>query len=53
MCVCVCPWSPQVRDETLTGALFAVDDDQVFKLVMEKRMVDKRSDEGADITVRW
>ena len=43
----------QVKDKTLTGALFDVDDDRVFKLVLEKKLALSNKDEGADITTSW
>ena len=47
------PRRPQVKDLNLTGALFDVDDDRVFKLSLEKKMVSSIKDEGADVTVTW
>ena len=38
---------------SLAGALFNVDDEQVFRLELEKRLVSTRADEGVDITVKW
>ena len=43
----------QVKDTSLTGALFDTDDDQVFKLVLEKRLVATDNDEGIDVTITW
>lgn len=43
----------QVSDLSLTGALFDVDDDHVFRLTLEKRPVEKETDEGAEITITW
>jgi len=41
----------QVKDLSLTGALFNVDDDRVFKLILEKRLVSTGAEEGVDIKV--
>jgi len=35
------------------GALFDVDDANVFKLTVEKIIVPNREEEGADITITW
>jgi hypothetical protein len=47
------PRNVQVRDSSLTGALFDVDDDRVFRLNMEKRLVSTPADEGVDVTISW
>jgi Holliday junction resolvase RusA-like endonuclease len=47
------PNNPQVKDRTLTGALIELDDSQVNKLSLEKRLVSSRQDEGAEINVYW
>jgi hypothetical protein len=44
---------PQVPDRTLTGALFDVDDDRVFKLTTTKVLVHGKMEEGADIRITW
>ena len=41
----------QVKDLSLTGALFNVDDDRIFKLILEKRLVSTGAEEGVDIKV--
>jgi hypothetical protein len=43
----------QVKDPTLAGALFRVDDDRVFKLSAEKRSVKTAADEGVDVSISW
>ena len=43
----------QVSDKSLTGALFDVDDDHVFRLLLEKRSVETVTDEGAEIAITW
>jgi Holliday junction resolvase RusA-like endonuclease len=43
----------QVQDKTLTGAMFDVDDDRVFRLVAAKKSVVGPNDEGIDITIAW
>ncbi len=43
----------QVKDLYLTGALFDVDDDQVIRLVLEKREVTHTGEEGIDIAITW
>lgn len=47
------PRNPQVKDRLLTGALFSVDDDRVFRLILEKCQVKDPSEEGASISIRW
>ncbi len=44
---------PQVQDMSLTGALFDVDDAQVFELTLKKEAVPGADQEGAQITVAW
>jgi Holliday junction resolvase RusA-like endonuclease len=44
---------PQIQDRYLTGALFDVDDDQVIRLVLEKREVTRTGEEGIDVTITW
>ena len=43
----------QVKDRTLTGALFDVDDDRVFRLDLEKRLVSSDLEEGVDVCITW
>lgn len=43
----------QVKDPSLTGALFDVDDDQVFKLNLEKRLVSSEEEQGVEISIVW
>jgi len=43
----------QVKDVSLTGAFFNVDDDRVFKLTLEKRLASTITGEGADIIITW
>ena len=43
----------QVHDRYLTGALFDVDDDQVIRLVLEKREVTHTGEEGIDVAITW
>jgi Holliday junction resolvase RusA-like endonuclease len=43
----------QVKDPYLTGALFDVDDEQVYKLGLEKTNVSLAAEEGAEITIVW
>lgn len=43
--------NPQVKDLCLTGALFNVDDDRVFKLTLEKRLVPVSTEEGVEISI--
>jgi len=47
------PRHPQVKDMSLTGALFDVDDDRIFKLNLEKRLVTPDTEEGIDVTIAW
>lgn len=47
------PYDIQVKDETLTGALFELDNSLVNKLRLEKRQVATYQDEGIDILVCW
>ena len=42
-----------VEGPALTGALFDVDDDRVFKLTLEKRGVSSLKNEGVDVTITW
>lgn len=44
---------PQVKDLSLTGAVFEMDDSSVFRLVVEKRLIATDKDEGADISISW
>lgn len=44
---------PQVKDRSLTGALFEVDDSFVHKLTLEKMLVKTAEEEGAEIAVFW
>jgi Holliday junction resolvase RusA-like endonuclease len=43
----------QVKDPSLAGAMFAMDDDRVFRLSVEKRSVRTVIQEGVDITISW
>ena len=43
----------QAQDKNLTGVLFDVDDDHVFKLRLEKRLVMTDEEEGVDVTIAW
>ena len=43
----------QVRDMSLTGALFNVDDDCVYKLSLEKEVVPDAQNEGVQVTISW
>lgn len=43
----------QVADSSLTGALFDVDDQCVYVLRLEKRMVLHTEEEGASIAISW
>ncbi len=43
--------NPQAPRENVTGVLFPVDDSLVYKLILEKRVVDSETEEGAKITV--
>jgi len=43
----------QVKDASLAGALFCVDDDRVFRLNLEKQLARDAADEGVDISVSW
>lgn len=47
------PYQPQVKDLSLTGALFQVDDSSVYQLCLEKLLVSDPSEEGADISIFW
>jgi Holliday junction resolvase RusA-like endonuclease len=43
------PHIPQVKDMSLTGALFAIDDSRVFRLNTEKRLVAIGAEEGIEV----
>ena len=43
----------QGQGKELTGAMFDVDDDRVFHLMVEKKPVIGPEDEGVDITISW
>jgi hypothetical protein len=43
----------QARVPYVTGVLFAVPDERVVKLVLEKRLADSLDDQGVDIVVSW
>lgn len=43
----------KIADTTLTGALFPADDDRVFRLHIEKRMVSSDAEEGVDVRIIW
>ena len=43
----------QVKDLSRTGALFSVDDDRVFKLLLEKQVVHAADDEGIEVHMSW
>ena len=45
--------NPQVKDPSLTGALFAVDDDRVFQLTLSKKLAAALGEEGIDVTISW
>jgi Holliday junction resolvase RusA-like endonuclease len=47
------PNNPQVKDIALTGSLFKIDDNRVFKLSLEKLLVSTNQEEGAEINVSW
>jgi len=47
------PYDAQVKDKSLTGALFEMDDSQVHKLLLEKCLVNTYQEEGVDINVFW
>jgi Holliday junction resolvase RusA-like endonuclease len=47
------PKNAQVKDLSLTGALFLFDDDRVYRLILEKRQVDVELEQGVDIFVEW
>jgi len=47
------PRNAQVHDKSLTGALFDVDDDCVFKLSLEKAVVQNAQDEGMQVMISW
>ena len=47
------PNNPQVKDKALTGALFEIDDNRVFKLSLEKLLVSTNHEEGAEIIISW
>jgi hypothetical protein len=40
-------------DRTLTATLFDAEDAQIHRLILEKRVVTDRAEEGIDVTVRW
>jgi hypothetical protein len=40
-------------DLTLTGALFGADDARIYRLVVEKRVVEDPAREGVEVVVRW
>jgi len=44
---------PQVKDLNLTGAIFEMDDDRVFRLLLEKRVVSTDAEQGVDIIIAW
>jgi hypothetical protein len=43
----------QARVPYVTGVLFAVPDERVVKLVLEKRLADSLDDQGVNIVVSW
>ena len=43
--------NPQVRDRSLTGALFEVDDKRVIQLAVEKQLVSRPEEEGCDVSI--
>ncbi len=47
------PRNVQVKDRSLTGAIFGVDDDRVYRLGLEKIEVPSEEGQGADIVVAW
>ena len=44
---------PQVKDSSLAGAAFQVDDTRVFSLNLVKSAVAASADEGIDVVVTW
>jgi hypothetical protein len=40
-------------DPTLTATLFHADDARIYRLIVEKRVVEDAADEGVDVVVRW
>jgi hypothetical protein len=40
-------------DLTLTGALFGAEDARIYRLVVEKRVVEDPAREGVEVVVRW
>jgi hypothetical protein len=47
------PRYAQVKDLSLTGALFRLDDDRVFRLTLEKHEVPTVEEAGLDVVIRW
>jgi hypothetical protein len=44
---------PQVKDRSLTGAAFRLDDDRVYSLNLAKLPVEDESEEGVSVVVTW
>lgn len=44
---------PKEYKPLITGVLFGVDDNRIYKLVLEKQPASTNADEGADITITW
>jgi hypothetical protein len=40
-------------DATLTGTLFGADDARIYRLAVEKHVVDDAADEGVEVVARW
>jgi hypothetical protein len=40
-------------DATLTGTLFGADDARIYRLAVEKQVVDDAADEGVEVVARW
>lgn len=47
------PTDPQLRIEGLTGALFDLDDGQVYRLIVEKRGAADPSQQGLEVRLTW
>jgi Holliday junction resolvase RusA-like endonuclease len=47
------PTDPQLRIEGLTGALFDLDDGQVYRLIVEKQTAADRSEQGVEVRLTW
>jgi hypothetical protein len=40
-------------DPTLTGTLFGAEDARIYRLVVDKQVVEDPADEGVEVVVRW